>query len=214
MFATLRRPAWPERRARPAWPERRARPAWPERRGRAALLLAWLSAVLVAVGVGSVGTAHAAAPYCGITWGSLPKAAGTGSQAALTNARTGRHDCFDRVVFDFAGSADGFQVQYVPEVRTDGEGRRLPVRGGAVLRVYIHAHSFDEEGRITYHHVAGDRVADVRNYRTLRDVVYAGSFEGRTTFGVGARARLPFRVFTLAGPGSTSRIVLDVAHRW
>ena len=30
----------------------------------------------------------------------------------------------------------------------------------------------------------------------------AGSFEGQTTLGVGVRARLPFRVFTLAGPGS------------
>jgi hypothetical protein len=45
-------------------------------------------------------------------------------------------------------------------------------------------------------------------------VVFGGSFEGQTLFGVGARARLPFRVFTLAGPGGHSRIVLDVAHRW
>ncbi len=32
--------------------------------------------------------------------------------------------------------------------------------------------------------------------------------------GVGVRARLPFRMFSLAGPGTGSRIVLDVAHRW
>ena len=60
----------------------------------------------------------------------------------------------------------------------------------------------------------GDHVAAVGGYRTLRDVVYGGCFEGRTTFGVGVRARLPFRVFTLAGPGTRSRIVLDMAHRW
>lgn len=30
----------------------------------------------------------------------------------------------------------------------------------------------------------------------------------------GVRARLPFRVFVLDGPGSGSRLVVDVAHRW
>ena len=57
-------------------------------------------------------------------------------------------------------------------------------------------------------------MADVAGYRTLRDVVYGGTFEGYTTFGVGVRARLPFRVLTLAGPDGGSRIVIDVAHRW
>ena len=51
-------------------------------------------------------------------------------------------------------------------------------------------------------------------WTTFRQVAYAGSFEGQTSFGLGVRARLPFRVFTLAGPGAGSRIVVDVAHRW
>ncbi len=181
---------------------------------RPAILIAWLSLALVSVGVVSVGTASAADPYCGITWGSLAKAGGTPSGAALDGARTGRHDCFDRVVFDFSGSADGYQVEYVSEVRTDGEGRQLAVAGGAILRVRLHANVFDELGHLHYARTAGDHVADVTGYQTLRDVVYGGCFEGRTTFGVGVRARLPFRVFSLAGPGSSSRIVLDIAHRW
>ena len=180
---------------------------------RPATLVAWLCVVLVAVGVGSIGTAGAA-PSCGITWGSLAKAGGTASAGALSGVRTGRHECFDRVVFDFAGSADGYQVEYVSEVRTDGEGRPLSVAGGAILRVRLDANVFDELGHLHYARMAGDHVADVRGYETLRDVVYGGCFEGRTTFGVGVRARLPFRVFGLAGPGSSSRIVLDVAHRW
>jgi hypothetical protein len=36
----------------------------------------------------------------------------------------------------------------------------------------------------------------------------------RLTLGLGVRGRLPFRVFTLDGPGAGSRIVIDVAHRW
>lgn len=66
----------------------------------------------------------------------------------------------------------------------------------------------------TYDHTVGDHVANVAGYRTLRDVVYGGSLEGHTEFGVGVRARLPFRVFTLAGPDGGSRIVIDVAHKW
>ena len=180
---------------------------------RPATVIVWLSLVLIAVGIGSIGTAGAA-PYCGITWGSLAKAGGTASGAALSDVRTGRHECFDRVVFDFAGSADGYQVEYVSEVRTDGEGRPLSVAGGAILRVRLEANVFDELGHLHYARAAGDHVASVQGYQTLRDVVYGGCFEGRTTFAVGVRARLPFRLFSLAGPGSSSRIVLDVAHSW
>jgi hypothetical protein len=45
-------------------------------------------------------------------------------------------------------------------------------------------------------------------------VVYANSFEGSTSIGLGVRARLPFRAFTLDGPGSGSRLIVDVAHSW
>ena len=51
-------------------------------------------------------------------------------------------------------------------------------------------------------------------YQTFRQVAYAGSFEGYTSIGLGVRAWLPSRVFTLDGPGSGSRLVVDVAHFW
>lgn len=182
---------------------------------RPATVLAGLMVVLGAAGAATIAPAAAATvPYCGITWGSTAKAAGTGSVHALNDVRPGRHQCFDRLVFDLSGPADGYRVEYVPEVRTDGEGRRLYVAGGAVLRVVLLANVFDQLGHLHYDRRPGDHVADVSGYRTLRDVVYAGCFEGQTTFGVGVRARLPFRVFTLAGPGASGRIVLDVAHRW
>lgn len=182
---------------------------------RPATVIAGLMVALGAAAAATVAPAAAAvAPHCGITWGSLAKAGGTPGEQALNDVRTGRHDCFDRVVFDFSGPTDGFRVEYVPEVRTDGEGRRLAVAGGAVLRVHLEANVFDQLGHLHYARVPGDHVADVSRYRTLRDVVYGGCFEGRTTFGIGVRARLPFRVLSLAGPGAGGRIVLDVAHRW
>ena len=192
---------------------------------RGALLTA---AVLVTGLVGAAGSAAAterpaattvrsaaAAPYCGITWGSLAKSGGTLSQAPLVEARTGRHTCYDRVVFEFNGAANGYSVHY-GEAYTEGQGQPMsPITaGGALLAVSLRAPAYDQAHASTFPHRTGDHVANVTGYRTLRDVVFGGSFEGYTTFAVGVRARLPYRVFVLSGPGAHSRIVLDVAHRW
>ena len=71
-----------------------------------------------------------------------------------------------------------------------------------------------DNGVATYPHRPGDHVAPVAGFKTLRDVVYGGSFEGQTTFAIGVRARLPFRIFVLPSDTGGVRIVLDVAHRW
>ncbi|RKN51361.1 hypothetical protein D7223_05180 [Micromonospora endolithica] len=159
--------------------------------------------------------AGAASAYCGITWGSAERSAGALSSAPLIAVRTGRHDCFDRVVFEFAGPVDGWSVGY-GETWTDGEGLALSpyTAGGALLRVSLRAPAYDDGHLATVPYRVGDHAVNVLRYDTLRDVVFGGSFEGYTTFAVGVRARLPFRVFVLAGPGTHSRIVLDVAHRW
>jgi hypothetical protein len=172
---------------------------------------------LVAAVAGSLGPANAsaAAPYCGITWGSLPKVHDALSPAGLIDARTGRHDCYDRVVFEFRGAATGYHVNYADHVYTEGKGDRLNPAGGATLNVQLQEPAYDvQTGASTYPHSVGQHVANLNGYRSLRDVVYGGSFEGYTTFGLGVRARLPFRVFTLAGPGTHTRLVIDVAHQW
>jgi hypothetical protein len=176
-----------------------------------------LTSLVAGAGVaGAAGTATTSTtPYCGITWGSLDKAAGTLSQAPLVTTRTGRHDCYDRVVFEFAGPVNGYAVNY-GEAYTQGQGLALSpyTAGGIVLNVVLLAPAYDQSGAATYQHRAGDHVANVLGYRTLRDVVYGGSFEAHSTFAIGVRGRLPFRVFVLSGPDTHSRIVVDVAHQW
>jgi hypothetical protein len=159
---------------------------------------------------------QAAAPYCGITWGSAEKAAGPLSGAPLIDVRTGRHECWDRVVFEFDGTARGYSVRYSAEVLTDGEGLDLVpyTAGGAHLWVTLRAPAYDDDHVSTIDARSGDHVANVIRFDTLRDVVFGGSFEGYTTFAVGVRARLPFRVTLLNGPGTHSRIVVDIAHFW
>jgi hypothetical protein len=160
--------------------------------------------------------ATTAAPYCGITWGSGDKTAGPLSTAPLLTVRTGRHECWDRVVFELDGSAQGYSVRYSAGVPTDGEGVDLVpyTAGGAHLWVTLRAPAYDDDHAPTLNARTGDHVANVLRYDTLRDVVFGGSFEGYTTFALGVRARLPFRVLLLAGPGGHSRIVVDIAHQW
>jgi hypothetical protein len=153
-------------------------------------------------------TAGSAASYCGITWGSRAKSVSTMSSAQVVGVRTGRHTCFDRLVIDIAGKAAGYSVRYVDHVRQDGSGIIIPTRGGAALQITVNNHGE------RYSPAKPRNLSDVSDYRTFRQVVYAGSFEGYTSFGLGVRARLPFRVLVLDGPGTGSRVVVDVAHRW
>ncbi|MGV1007628.1 MAG: AMIN-like domain-containing (lipo)protein [Dermatophilaceae bacterium] len=177
-------------------------------------LYAALLAVPVTVGATVSSASAAPAPFCGITWGSLDKHAGDLLQSSVTGVRTGRHDCFDRLVIDVDGPAPGYSVSYVDTVLMDPSGMPVPLRGGARLRVVVKAPAYTSAGVDTYSPANPAELSDVTGYRTLRQVAWAGTFEGQTTIGVGVRARLPFRVFTLPGPGAGSRVVIDVAHRW
>jgi hypothetical protein len=165
--------------------------------------------------LGLVGPATAAAPYCGLTWGSSPETdAGTSASVAVTGVRAGQHACFDRLVVDLRGRPlGGYDVRYVPVVHRDGSGAPVRVLGGAALQVVVHAPAYDAAGRPTVHVTDERAVVPVTGFRTLRQVAWAGSFEGYTTLDVGTRARLPFRVFVLPGTAG-DRLVIDVAHRW
>lgn len=155
-----------------------------------------------------------AAPQCASGWGSMPESSRSVSRAPLTGIRAGQHDCFDRLVFDIAGSVTGYHVGYVAQVTMDASGAPVPLRGGAFLSITVNAPAHHDSGIPAYTPANRSELIGVRDYRTFRQAAWAGSFEGQTTVGLGTRARLPFRVHTLAGPGGGSRIVIDVAHSW
>ena len=151
----------------------------------------------VAAASTSEATASTSTTCTGITWGSLPK-------------------------------ADGF-VAYVPEVYTEGKGDVVTLRGGAKLKVVVTGEVLgvrtgrhecydrlviDRAPDAQFTAQPGQEIANVAGYSTFREVAYGGSFEGYTTIGLGVRARLPMRAFTLPGPGNGDRFVVDVAHHW
>ena len=155
---------------------------------------------------------------CGIRWGSLDKAlpGGLGGNSPLINVRAGQHPCYDRLVVDFRGpGASPVNVRYVPAVPHQFRDESLSLRGGAFLDIVLLSTTYDiNTGASTYAPANDHELVNVNGWRTFRQVADGGSFEGYTTIGLGVRARLPFRVFSLAGPGGHSRLVIDVAHHW
>ncbi|WP_433660054.1 AMIN-like domain-containing (lipo)protein [Nocardia sp. CA-128927] len=160
------------------------------------------------------GPAAATPSYCGLVWGSLDKTSPAMTAAPITGIRSGQHECFDRLVVDVAGSGAGYRVGYVDAMTLDGSGKLVPLRGGAVLNVVILAPAHNDAGQETFRPGNRNELVDVAGYQTFRQVAWGGTFEGQTTVGLGVRARLPMRVFTLDGPGGGSRVVVDVAHFW
>ncbi|MDI9829760.1 MULTISPECIES: AMIN-like domain-containing (lipo)protein [unclassified Streptomyces] len=179
----------------------------------AAALVAATSAVAAVPATAATTTTKATA--CPTGWGSQAETRSAATMKSVTNVRTGRHACFDRMVVDVPGVGTGrlgYTVQYVSRVHQDGSGRPVTVGGGAVIEVRVNAPAYDaDSGRPTYPARAGQRLPGVNltGYRTFRDARFVGSFEGDTQIGLGVRARLPFRVWVTDG-----RIVVDVAHNW
>jgi hypothetical protein len=157
--------------------------------------------------------APASAAYCGITWGSLAKTNATMVTGPITNVRSGRHTCYDRIVIDLGKDRPGYAVRYVTNVLAEGSGDVVPLRGGAKLEVVVRAPAYNTAGHDTYHPANRRELTNVTGYRTFRQIAWAGSFEGQTTIGLGVRARLPFRVLRI-DDGATSRMIVDVAHAW
>lgn len=175
-------------------------------------VLATAAAVVLTAAMGVWGSGPAQAhSSCATAWGSLPEAGPAMTTAEIYDIRAGRNACFDRLVVDVGGNAAGaYSVRYVSAVRADGSGDVVPLRGGAFLEVVVRAPVIPTDSFF----VSAGNLIDTSGYRTFRQVGWGGSFEGQTTVGLGVRARLPFRVMVLPGPGSNSRVVVDVAHRW
>ncbi|WP_260478744.1 hypothetical protein [Kibdelosporangium aridum] len=127
----------------------------------------------------------------------------------LVDIRSGRNECYDRMVLDFNSRVDGFVVSYVDQVVEDPTGVPIPLRGGARLSVAAHGPAYNDNGQPTYTFQDRNELLDLTGYQTFRQLAWAGSFEAITTVGLGVRARLPFRVLTW-----DNKVIVDVAHTW
>jgi hypothetical protein len=156
--------------------------------------------VALAVGVSAV-------PAGATSWGTAPRvSASSALPPELVAVRVGRHQGFDRVVLELRGSPPGYNVRYVPQVVQDGSGRPVPLAGSAFIQVVLNANAHElDTGAPTW--TGPQRIS--AGFPALKQVAFAGDFEGYVTFGLGLGQRTGFRVLALRDP---SRIVVDVAH--
>jgi hypothetical protein len=120
----------------------------------------------------------------------------------LVAVRTFEHKGYDRVLFTFRGPLPGYRVRYVPQV-ADQAGRRLPLPGRAFLAVTFEpARAHDPAGAATVSTATLTPGSPV-----LRQVRFAGDFEGRVGYGLGLAGRAGFRVSELRDP---TRVAVDV----
>ncbi|MGL5816019.1 MAG: AMIN-like domain-containing (lipo)protein [Phycicoccus sp.] len=182
-------------------------PATRTRRAAAGMLAA---AALLVVPAAADATTAPAASSCSTAWGSLAEIGddsdvGGDIYPKVDGLRAGRHACYDRLVFDVDKLVPGYDVRYVSTVTQDGSGDPVPVAGGARLAIKLGAR-----------YPGTSELPSVSGYRTFREVKSAGSVvDGQTTFALGVRARLPFRVWSTYDEDAVrSKIVIDVAHSW
>ena len=127
----------------------------------------------------------------------------TSGTAVLEHVRVGRHQGFDRVVFEFRAGTPAWSAKYVPQVIHDGSG--LPVRlpGSAFIQVVFRHTRVDRASAGTA------PITRTPRFGSLVQVKESGDFEGVVSFGLGLRRKVGFRGFRMTAP---SRVVVDVAR--
>jgi hypothetical protein len=126
---------------------------------------------------------------------------------ALERVRTGAHDDFDRVVFDFAGDMPpGFKVEYVDKLTRKCGSDELKVLGGTWLLVRITpAQARNEQGRTTMGGINFDDELEVVKF--IRPVCDA---EGQLEWLIEVSDRKPYRAEVLPDP---ARLIIDIKHQ-
>ena len=127
----------------------------------------------------------------------------------LTELRAGRHEGYDRVVFEFGNAVPGYDIRYVERpVRADGSGNEVAVAGTAVLLVRMEpaldADLTQESAPPTY--TGPNRFSP--DTARVAELVRVGGFEAVLTWAIGVDGEAPFLVTKLENP---ARLVVDIA---
>ncbi len=201
------------------------------RRIRTSVLVAFALAVVAAAsGCGGSSKQTAPPPAAGSTTATAPTTttegidpltgAGTSVVVGTTTAKdiallervaVGRHEGYDRVVFQFRGDGlPGYRVQYMePPLREDGSGNLVTIAGQAFVVVRMEpASGFDlntGEGVLVY---KGPKRIEGGSAGTsvVKEAVRTGDFEAVLTWAIGLEEKVDFRVTKADAP---SRLIVD-----
>jgi hypothetical protein len=130
--------------------------------------------------------------------------------ALVRRVAAGRHEGFDRVVFEFTNGLPGYRVEYVrPPLTEDGSGNPVSLDGDAFAVVRMEpASGFDlskNEGELVY---KGPKRIQGSSAGTsvVRELARTGDFEAVLSWAIGLSDRVPFRVTTAESP---ARLIVD-----
>ena len=133
--------------------------------------------------------------------------------ALLERIALGRHEGYDRVVFQFKNQLPGYRVSYVqPPLKEDGSGNPVSVAGNAIVLVRMEpASGFDlntGEGVMVY---KGPKrlQGSATGASLVKEVVRTGDFEAVLTWTIGLDAKVPYLVTTTSSP---ARLIVDFRH--
>lgn len=173
--------------------------------------IGWAVALAGAALLLGAGTSMAIGTMPGASTRPVSSLSTNASTALLTAVRVGRHEGYDRVVFEFRSNVlPGYDVRYIARpVRQDASGKVVAVKGAYVLRVLM-SPAFDADlsktgAPRTY---TGSLRISPRTPEVAQ-LVRTGGFEDVLTWVVGVRDRVDFRVMTLHNP---ARIVIDLRN--
>lgn len=126
--------------------------------------------------------------------------------AMLVAVRTGTHDGFDRIVFEFDKRVPGYHIEYIDRpVRKCGSGNVTRIAGDGWLEVRMSpANMHTEEGRTTV--AERERIP---NLRVLSELELTCDFEAVVTWVFGVKSPNRYQVRELISP---PRLVIDVQH--
>ena len=133
--------------------------------------------------------------------------------SSLTGAsmRVGRHDCFERFVFEMTGTGEnpGWRVGYADPMGAQGSGDPVELAGDADLEVIVGVWTVsDFEGRPDeWPPFQGPDDLVTTGFTAIKEARNLYAFEGMTQIGLGLDKKRPFRVTWEQGP---PRLVVDV----
>ena len=134
-------------------------------------------------------------------------AARTGDGLSVVDVRVGRHEGYDRVVFELDGDGTvGWRVEYDDDPRTQGQGAQVQLAGEATLSILLDGLGYPMDTGIEEYD--GPR-RFAPGLPAVQEVQLGGVYEGYYDAFVGVSTEQPFRVFRLSDP---QRVVLDVVH--
>ena len=107
----------------------------------------------------------------------------SGPMVSVTDVRLGRHNGFDRMVFEIGGQGQaGWDVRYVDEARSAGSGRRIDVEGDAILRVSLRNIALPPDAPAGVEPWDGPERLALPGSGPIAEVVEDTVFEGHHTF--------------------------------